>query len=481
VPRGLAIAAVILALVGVGVVDRYVARAAPASARVITARSVSQVHPPGAESTSWYCAGGTGYQGGAPATIVMANGSSHPVRGTLTAVTALAASAGSAAAWSGAHTVDLLVPAGQQLAVGPDQLGAAGFVAAAVVLDGGGVAVTQAVSSPLGWSMAPCASTTGPNWYFAHGATAQGGGLLLSLFNPGATDATVDVSMISATAGLLAPAAYQGIDVPPGSLVTENLGEHAPADGAIATMVSALSGTLVATELESSGTPGAGGLSLSLGSPAPATEWVFPQNTGITGSSVVFHVFDPSTSPAVVSVAIGLPAGAAAEPLTFRLPGQGQYNLVAGNQTRIPVGTPYALTFTSRGPGILVARQVTAPSGLPAPIPEEGVVPGVPGSATRWLVPATVAPGTGAWSMAVLDLGSRPTAVRVTTPTGGVIASQPQRRVLPGVPLVIGPNPGAPFGTAPVMIVATQPVAVELDALPVAGPGVVVVPALSLG
>jgi hypothetical protein len=42
---------------------------------------------------------------------------------------------------------------------------------------------------------------------------------------------------------------------------------------------------------------------------------------------------------------------------------------------------------------------------------------------------------------------------------------------------VVGPNPGPPFGTAPFEVVASQPVAVELDALPVAEPGVVVVPA----
>ncbi len=44
---------------------------------------------------------------------------------------------------------------------------------------------------------------------------------------------------------------------------------------------------------------------------------------------------------------------------------------------------------------------------------------------------------------------------------------------------MIGPNPGAPFGTAPFEVVAEQPVAVELDALPVAQAGVVVVPSFA--
>jgi hypothetical protein len=51
--------------------------------------------------------------------------------------------------------------------------------------------------------------------------------------------------------------------------------------------------------------------------------------------------------------------------------------------------------------------------------------------------------------------------------------------VASGSPLVIGPNPGAPFGTAPFEVSADQPVSVELDALPVAEPGVVVVPSFA--
>ncbi len=101
----------------------------------------------------------------------------------------------------GAHRA-LTVPTDGQVTVGADQLGSTSLVAAAVVLDGGGVAVSESVQSPLGWGMAPCAPSTAADWYFAHGATAQGGGLILSLFNPTATDAVVDVALVSSTRGL---------------------------------------------------------------------------------------------------------------------------------------------------------------------------------------------------------------------------------------------------------------------------------------
>ena len=181
----------------------------------------------------------------------------------------------------------------------PTQLGSTGLIAAAVVLDGGGVAVSEVVQSPLGWSMAPCAPSTAPNWYFAHGATAQGGGLVLSLFNPAATDAVVDVSLVSSTAGFLAPAAYQGIDIPPGSLVTENIGDHAPDDAAVATEVSTLSGAVVATELRVGRVRRATGGSRSpWAARPPPRDGSFPQSTGIPGGTVAFHVLNPTTTPA---------------------------------------------------------------------------------------------------------------------------------------------------------------------------------------
>ena len=476
--RVLIIGVLAVILVGMGIADRLIARsgpqAAPAPNALSTLRVVSTGH---AESSAWFCAGGSGVQGGAPATIVLTNASNHPVHGTLTVVTASAAP--TPAPWAGGRTLGLTVPTDGQLVVGAGQLGSSGLIAVAVVIDGDGVVVSEAVQSPLGWSMAPSASSTAANWYFAHGATSVGGGLILSLFNPTATDAVVDVSLVSSTAGYLAPAAYQGIDVPPGSLVTENIGDHASDDAAIATEVSALSGGVVATELESVGTPGDGGISLTLGSPATASEWVFPQSTGIPGGAVAFHVLNPTASPAVVSVAVGLSQGEAAEPLIMHVPAQSLVTLTAENETRIPVGAPYALTFKSPGTGIVVSREVTAPSGSPAGVPEVGDVSGVPGGTRRWVLPAAVAPGTLAWALAVVNTGTRAATVRITTPSGRAIPGQPARRVEPGSPLVVGPNPGPPFGTIPIEVRADQPVAVELDVLPAAEPGVVVVPSFA--
>jgi hypothetical protein len=476
--RAALIAVLAAALVGTGVADRLVGRGAPATVRPPDALADLHSAPrAGTESSAWYCAGGTGAQGGAPATIAVTNASGRPATATVTAVPAQTGQGAPPAPWAGAHTTALRVPAYAEVTVPATALGGSTGVAAAVVVDGGGVAVAEGVSSPLGWSMAPCASTTSPDWYFAHGATSQGGGLTLSLFNPGATDATVDVSLVVPGAGVLEPAAYQGIGVAPGSLVTENVGDHAPQDAVIATEVSTLAGSVVASEVESVGTPGAGGLSLTLGTPSPAATWVFAQNTDVTGGTVAFHVFNPSAQPAVVSVALGLPQGAAAEPFTLTVPSQSVSTLVAENETRIPSDVPYAVSFTSRGADVVVSRQVTGPPAAPAPL--EGDAPGLPGGLRRWLVSSVVPPGTGAWSLGVVDMGTRPTEVRVLTPKGTAFAGRSTWLVRPGTPLFIGPGLGAPYGTAPFEVEAQQPVAVELDGVPVGAPGAVVVPALS--
>jgi hypothetical protein len=181
----------------------------------------------------------------------------------------------------------------------------------------------------------------------------------------------------------------------------------------------------------------------------------------------------------VVSVAIGLSQGAGAEPLAMHVPAQSLVTLTGESQTRIPTGVPYSLTFSSTGTGIVVSREVAAPAGSPAGVPEVGDVSGVPGGSRRWVLPAVVAPGTGAWAFAVVDLGTRAATVKVVSPSGRAVAGQGTRRVDPGSPLVIGPNPGAPFGTVPFEVTSDQPVAVELDALPVAQPGVVVAPSFA--
>jgi hypothetical protein len=348
-----------------------------------------------------------------------------------------------------------------------------------VVEDAGGVGVSQVVAGQ-GLSTAPCASTTSRHWYFADASTAAGSTLSLSLFNPTATIAVVDVSFVSAT-GVLAPPAYQGIEVPGDSMTVENVGIHVPNNPHFATVVSTLSGTLVATELETVGQTGDGGNSIVLGATTPAPTWSFAESTAVATGSTVFHVFNPSSRPVTVTVKIGLQQGAA-EPLTMRIPPTSVESLNAQSVTRIPSGSTFTVTFVAGpGAGIVVDRHVSSPAGAVAP--QQGDTIGVPGGSDRWLLPAAYAPAMSVSTLAVVNLNRAPVTVRLMKMTDGrlePVAGFGRRRLRPGLPLVVTPGAGSPIGAVPVVLEASGPVAVEIDALPAGSPGVTVIPALPI-
>jgi len=489
--------AVVAVLSVAGAVDGLTGRSGEARTATAAGASAAEstgtfVPPSDSESSAWFCAGGSGAGGSSVGTLLLTNSASRAVTGTLTA----SPSGGSP------RSVPLSVPAGGQVGVVPSQLASGPWVAATVVLDGGGVGVSEVVDGPLGWSSAPCASSTSSNWYFAHGSTASGASLSLLLYNPTTTDAVADVTLVSASAGVVQPPAYQGIGVPAGSLVVENVGDHLTNDPSVATDVSTSSGTVVAAEVQAtpatsasttgtgsgtfSGTSGGGGpslgggVSLLLGVPMPSTHWDFPENVDPQSGTVVFHVYNPSRRVAVVTVDVGLAQGEA-EPLSLRVPAQSSSNLVAGQETRIPSASSYSLLFSSaHGVGIVVDREVSSPPGLPAP--QVGLVHGVPSAERIALLPGLLSPGANGALLSVSNTSRVPVTVTIESAVNRApLAGLSRRAIQPGRTMTVGSSPGAIIGVEPMLVVASGPVAVELDAAPVGAVGAVVVPVLILG
>lgn len=366
--RALLVVGVLAVLVGIGVAGGGgSASVGPRTSGGTTSASSTGVPRRGSESSAWFCPGGTTAGGDAQATMIVTNPTPQPVTGTVTTVS------------TNAVPVQMSVPLAANiqgaLAQVPGLPG--GSQASTVVFNGGGMAVTQVVSGPLGSSTAPCASATARHWYFADASTAPGDTVTLSLYNPTDTVAVVDVSFVVST-GVVEPPAYQGIDVPAHTLVVENVGDHVQNNPALATAVVALSGAVVAAELEAAGPAGSGGPSVVLGATASSTTWSFAQNTDVPNGGTVFHVFNPSARPARVTVRIGLEQGAA-EPLVMDVPSDSVSTLDTGGLARIPIDTPFAVTFVSGGGvGIVVDRHVSSPAGSPAP--EVGDSAGVAGA-----------------------------------------------------------------------------------------------------
>jgi hypothetical protein len=407
--------------------------------------------------------------------VVLTNTTDRPVPGVVTAV----------AVGGPPRAKPVTVPPEGDLSVVPAQISPGTWVAAEVVLQGGGVAVSQSVVGPLGWSVAPCSSETADRWLFAHGSTGPGDGLALSLFNPGSTDAVVDITLLTSDAGPLRPPAYQGVAVPAGAVVSEYLGDHAPGHTSMATEVTALSGSIVAAQLQAFGQPAFGGLSLTMGSPSPSPKWAFAQSTGMAGGSVVFHVLNPSDRPVRVRVDLALQQGSA-DPLVLTVPRQSATAITTAQQSRIPPNMPFAATFTAMGKnGVVVERQVV--SSRPAKAPAVGESTGLPGGDRHWLVPTVAAPGIGTDSLAVADLSTKPVTVTVSALTAGglkPLAGLTGKIVSPRQPLELnataGGVAGQSVGQAALVVSATGPVAIELDGSPVGSPGVAVLPAFAL-
>jgi hypothetical protein len=469
--RALLIVGILAVIVGIGVADGGAGAVGGATTGGTSPASSVAVPRSGAESSAWFCVGGTAGGGDGQATLLLTNPTPRPVTGTVTTVSTNSA----------AVALTVPVPARTETAVAPAPGSPGGSMASTVVFNGGGIGVSQVLSGPLGFTNAPCASTTASHWYFADGSTVAPDTLTLSLFNPTDTVAVVDVSFVVST-GLLAPPAYQGIDVPAGTLVTENIGDHVQNNPHVATMVTSLSGAVVAAELGAVGSAGKGGTSVVLGATTPSTTWSFAQNTDVTGGSTVFYVFNPSDRSARVMVKIGLEQGQA-EPVVMDVPAGSVSTLDTAKLARLPVEVPFAMTFDSGGGvGIVVDREVIA-SPL-APPPEVGEVAGEAGGSLQWLVPAEYSPSTGVSTLAVMDLSRGPVTVRLSTVSPDGLVPVPgfkDVRVRPGTPLDVTPGAGVALGTEPMEIVSSGPVAVELDAVPVGSPGVVVSPALPLG
>ncbi len=463
-------AAVVALLAVMAALDGVVARGQPPALPAVQASAASAVVPVGAGTSAWFCAGGSGPAAGAEETVVVTDPTSQAASGTLTAVS----SDGQR------RSVPVQVAAGGVTTAVPAQLLSGAWVSAIVLMDRAGIAVTETVASTLGWADAPCASTTATHWLFTGQNTEGNDDVALSILNPTVTPAVVDVALVTSGGQRLVPPAYQGVTVPPSSLVVETLSSHDESDPSIATAVTAVSGTVVAAELEASSASGAHGLSLTLGAVAPATTWTFPATEVIPDGKVSFDLYDPSSRPAVAHLALGL-RGATVAPVAVTVPAGRQAAVPLDGLPQVPVGVPFAVTVTATAP-VVVARVVDAPAS--GPEPHWGLQPGTASSAAVWDVPPVTSPGVTAWQLVVAAGTSRPVSVTVAA-VGASGATHPAAglsgvTVEPSVPLVVT-TPPAPIGAVPLVVQASGPVAVQLDPEPEGAPGVVEVPAEPVG
>ena len=421
------------------------------------------IPPADAYSSSAFCSTGAGTA--AVDTIYLTNVTGKTVTGEMTTV--------GTAPGSGPPPIrrrPVAVPPDGSAAINPAQGLPAGNNASTFVFDGGGVVASQAVSGGGGWSTAPCASQTSSQWSFAGGSTTAGNALALTLYNPAATEAVVNVSFLT-NAGKVTPQTYQGLVVPPGGEVVENVGDFVQNASAIATFVTAQSGVLVSDEFQQWSSPSATGFSLQLGAPGLSTTWQFAQTTAAAGATVSFTLANPSPAALTASISFGLSSGSVV-PRQVSIPPQSTAVFDASASSGLPRQIPYSVEVTAPMP-IVVGRSVQAGAG--ATPPTWGGSAGTVTVAKHWLVPgpgvlhAPGTPGATIGSLAVANPGSSPARVTVATPDG----TRPVMRfaVPPGSVAVLGPKEIGGIATS--VVTSSTPVTVEEDSGPSGSPGIV--------
>jgi Family of unknown function (DUF5719) len=448
-----------------------VGSAAPATVALQPAVVASRAAPAGAPSSAWYCTGGTGpAYDAAESTLLVVDDGPRPAAGTMTVVAGTGKQA----------SARFEVPAGGEVQEDPGRVVPGYWLASRVVLTAGAITVSNLVRGPSGWAVAPCATETSANWYFATGSTSGGDQLYVSLFNPTPTLAVADLSFATSH-GVSQPQPFQGLIVAPGAVVTAEVAAYVQDTPTIATEVSARSGQVVASELEVHAAGGLSGVSLRLGAPALSRTWNLPLTDDPQGGASAVSVYNPTPAAERVHVVVSLGSGPVA-PFDQTVAAGSVWSLDASQQTRIPLGTPYELRVSaSGGPGVVVERSVAEAAAEQAP--QWQAVTAVPGAAATacWVVPSVAVQGSAPGSQLSVELQNptgRPVtaAISSVTPAGThPLAGLARVHLAPhGFRVVRG-------GSTPIQVAASGRLVVTAGVVGTGGTAAVPVPAAPQG
>lgn len=189
-----------------------------------------------------------------------------------------------------AHASASLVPSA--LAKG-DNFGVAAQVS------GGGVLGEEIAGSNR--AEAPCVATGVRHWYATGFDTLVGSSAYLSLYNPTATNAVLNVTLYS-SAGVAEPDAFQGISVRAHSETQVDLGKAIVNTTNVGVSIRVLRGSLAIVGVQDSN----GTLSYNQGSTAVATHAWYPLVTTVHSATAEVRVANPDATPATVHVAVNL-------------------------------------------------------------------------------------------------------------------------------------------------------------------------------
>ncbi len=365
----------------------------------LVSRYEPEVPSPQSNSSQWYCVAPRQLQGTIPGVVDLASTVDKSISGSAKWVD----QTGSVVA-----ITSIVVPAKTQISLA-SPLASGSYEAVTVTLHGGGVAAWETSGGPGGQSISPCSDFTSKSWLFAGGDTLGSDRLAYMLYNPGTTQALVQLNFFDST-GSLDSSGFQAIVVPPFRLTTIDVTNAMLDLSSVGTAIQCRLGQVVAYQLEihpptpataSSAIPlaGTGSIVSTLGVPSLRKTWYFPQ--GVTSSSdpEYLYVFNPSSTLAKVMVSFYFSSGAAS-PQPIDVQPDSVYDLALNSDSRVPHSISEFLTFTvALGPPVVVYQSVgsqspgtSSTSGVSkgsGSSPWQAIVPGLQTERSSWIFGGT--------------------------------------------------------------------------------------------
>jgi hypothetical protein len=278
-----------------------------------------EMHKPGA----WHCPGPLPIGAGPESSrISIVNSGTSPVH-LVAVVSRTGLAKGGTSSGEQVSSTPVAVGAESEAVLPLATSGPPGFAAVSLETEGGGIAVAESIA---GTSIAggvvelssPCSLSTGARGYLPTGSTYGGSNVRVSLYDPDATPATVNVSISTGTA-IASPPAFQGVVVPALGIVVLNLHRWVFEQSSLAVTATAVSGDIVvgALELTSETVKMASrsasgneirevfvtGSSLLVGPDHGRGRWSFAAMQSSRGVASTYSVYNPGSKPVAVSVA----------------------------------------------------------------------------------------------------------------------------------------------------------------------------------
>ena len=399
--------------------------AEPTSPSVVAGVAMPAASPPGALSSTWYCAAGTATDDGfADHVVLIANPTDEPRRAVVTVLTGAIAPppivadttpGGSSSTTAPPETTTtepppeapapsvVDVPANSRIEVSLRELVKAPLASAIVEVDGGEVVVEHQVTTLEeggGRATGPCSSTAARSWSFPWGVTSRGARELLVFMNPFPDDATVTIDFAT-DEGTRQTLRFQNFVVPGRGVVGAYVDEDVTRKAQVSAHVQVGSGRLVVERIQTfDGTnPALEGITVGLGAPQLAEVWAFPAGNISAGTTEQVVVFNPTDDVAEVEVEIRLddpetngvpePFEVTVAPNRYALVDLHEPDLEVTETTprRIPDDVDHSIIVRSLN-GVPVAAEKVLTRSEPQRNVGVGVTLGAPLAAPTWLLAA---------------------------------------------------------------------------------------------